>query len=184
LIEYSRFSVRVEILHGTALVEVVRIARGDDVHVVVGPTSTGFKGTGLHRFNTDAKELRVFGGRADVSLGDRLVEIERGSVAELGNTLSLSRFDPRVEAASGVSPSEDPPPPMGSPPLVPPLSERSHSWSHPINWEVTRVSRVANKDGLPTDPDRFYVRNRDFGVGLYFVPKRAGNKGQEGFLQN
>jgi hypothetical protein len=84
---------------GTALVEVVEIPRGSDVHVVLGPTRTGFKGIGLHRFEAGSNELRVFGGHAEVFAADQTVEAGRGRVVHLGGTLSVSRFDPRRKDA-------------------------------------------------------------------------------------
>ena len=43
-------NAEVEVQQGTSLVEVVQMPNGSDVHVVSGPTRTGFKGIGLHRF--------------------------------------------------------------------------------------------------------------------------------------
>ncbi len=86
---------QVELQNGTALVEVVEIPRGSDIHVVVGSTRTNFKGIGLHRFEAGSNELRVFGGSAEVVAGDQTVEAGRGRVVHLGETLSVSRFDPR-----------------------------------------------------------------------------------------
>lgn len=175
---------RVEVLQGTALVEVVKIASGDDVHVILGPTTTGFKGIGLHRFNADSRQLRVFGGRAEVSSGDRFTAAERGAVVDLGGTLAVSRFDPRRETVPGVSPQKDP--------LHQWAARRSYQLykldlvphSHLTNWEVKGVTPVPNKNGTPTDQDRFYIYNRDFGFQLYFVPPRAGHRGEEGIIRN
>lgn len=48
---------QVEVQQGTALVKVVEIPRGSDIHVLVGTTRTGFKGVGLHRFEPGSNEL-------------------------------------------------------------------------------------------------------------------------------
>ena len=53
-------NAQVEVQQGTALVEVVEIPRGSDVHVVVGGVRTGFKGIGLHRFDAGANDGSAF----------------------------------------------------------------------------------------------------------------------------
>lgn len=90
---------QVELLEGTALIEVVDMPRGSDVHVVVGSTHTGFRGIGLHRFDAGSGELRVFGGHADVFAPGQALEASRGRVVHLGDTLTLSKFDPRQKDA-------------------------------------------------------------------------------------
>lgn len=151
-------NAQVEVQEGTALVEVVEIPKGSEVHVVVGPSRTGFKGIGLHRFEAGSHELRVYGGHAEVFAADQTVEAGRGKVVHLGDTLSVSRFDPRRKDAL-------------------------HQWaahrsfliynsilptrSRPTNWEVKVVTPGNNKLGLPTDRDRAYVSNRDFDVMFY-----------------
>jgi len=177
-------AVNAEVLEGTALVEVIEIANGDDVHVTVGPTRTGFRGIGLHRFNADSKELRVFGGRAEIADGERGVGAERGTIVKLNDTLAWTKFDPRREVASGVKPSQD----------------GLHQWAarrswllyrsnpeasaHRTNWETRRVSPDPDRHGIPTDRDRYYVQNRDYDFMLYVVPRRPGQKAREEVLPN
>ena len=139
-------NTEVEVLQGTALVEVVAMPIGSDVHVVVGATRTGFKGIGLHRFEAESNELLVFGGHAEVFAADQTLEAGRGTVVHLGDTLSVSKFDTRRKDAL-------------------------HQWaarrsfllysSNPLahfritNWEVTMVTPADNKA---------VVFSRDFGV--------------------
>jgi hypothetical protein len=68
MLETRLENAQVELPQGTALVEVVEISKGNDIHVVAGPTRTGFKGIGLHGFEArvGSNELRVFGGHAEV----------------------------------------------------------------------------------------------------------------------
>lgn len=153
-------NAEVEVQQGTSLVEVVQMPNGSDVHVVSGPTRTGFKGIGLHRFEADSHELRVFGGHAEVIAGDQKVEAGRGRVVHLGDSLSVSRFDPGK--------------------FDPDKKDALYQWaarrsfllfrsnsSRPTNWEVSVVTPVNNKLGLPTDQDRAFISNRDFGVMFY-----------------
>jgi len=151
-------NAQVEVQEGTALVEVVEIPKGSEVHVVVGPSRTGFKGIGLHRFEAGSHELRVYGGHAEVFAADQTVEAGRGKVVHLGDTLSVSRFDPRRKDAlhqwaarrSFLLYSSD-------------LQARSRR----TNWEITLVTPPGNKLGIPSDQDRTFASNRDFGVMFY-----------------
>ena len=146
---------QVEVQQGTALVEVVDIVKDSDVHILLGRTRTGFKGMGLHRFAADSNELRVFGGHAEVFAGDQKVEAGRGRLVHLGDTLAVSRFDPRQRDG-----------------LLQWAARRSFflfrsnatAHQHQSNWEVRRVTPGSDRAGLPTDQDLTYVSNRDFGV--------------------
>jgi hypothetical protein len=143
-----------EVQQGTALVEVVDMPRGSDVHVVVGPTLTGFRGIGLHRFQADTQELRVFGGHADVFEGNQRIDAGRGRVVHLGPTLSVDRFDPNKK--------DD---------LLQWAARRSYrifngnqsGRSRQTNWEV-RVIAAGERIGVSSDRDVAVVSNRDFGV--------------------
>lgn len=146
-------NAEVEMQEGTSLVEVVEMPNGSDVHVVMGPTRTGFKGIGLHRFEADSHELRVFGGHAEVMTGDQRTEAGRGRVVHLGDSLSVSRFDPGRKD-----------------PLLQWAARRSFllfrsNRSRQTNWEVSVVSPY--KLEVPTSQDRAFVSNRDFGVTFY-----------------
>ena len=161
-------NAQVEVEQGTALVEVVEIPKGSDIHVVSGPTRTGFKGIGLHRFEAGSNELRVFGGHAEVFAADQTVEVGRGRMVHLGDTLSVARFDPRRKDA-----------------LLRWAARRSFllyssnlkSRSRPTNWEVSLVTPPNNKFGVPSDQDRAYVSNRDFGVMFYSKAPTRANAG-------
>ncbi len=152
-------NAEVEVQQGTSLVEVVEMPNGSDVHVVSGPTRTGFKGIGLHRFEADSHELRVFGGHAEVIAGDKKVEAGRGRVVHLGDSLSVSRFDPGKKDALHQWAARRSF-----------LLFRSNS-SRPTNWEVSVVTPANNKLRLPTDQDRAFISNRDFGVMFYSQAK-------------
>jgi hypothetical protein len=163
-------NAQVEVQQGTALVEVVEIPRGSDIHVVLGPTRTGFKGGGLHRFEAGSNELRVFGGQAEVVAANQMVEAGRGRVVHLGDTLYVSKFDPRQKDT-----------------LLQWAARRSfllcssslQARSQRTNWEVTLVTPASNKLGVPTDQDRAFVSNRDFGVMFYSQAPPRAHSGSE-----
>lgn len=160
---------QVELQRGNALVEVVDIPKGSDVHVAVGPTRTSFRGIGLHRFEAAARLLRVFGGRAEVDAGGQRTEAGRGTTVHLGEALSVTRFHPRKDDLLVWSANRS----------YQLFLSNLEAPSHPTNWEITMVSPV---DMLPdqghphfrSDQDRFYYSNRDFGVMIY-PPKRGTN---------
>ena len=86
---------QVKIEHGAALVEVIEIANGSTVHVLLGDTSTAFRGIGLHRFDADSGDVRVYGGHADVSAGAQIFDATRGRIIHMLAPPTETRFDPR-----------------------------------------------------------------------------------------
>src|SRR5580698_169596 len=132
-------NAEVEVQQGTALVEVVEMPQGSDIHVVLGPTRTGFKGIGLHRFEAGANELRVFGGHAEVFADDRRVEAGRGTVVHLGGNLSVSRFDPPRKDALHLWAARR---------SFLLYSSNLEARSRRTNWEVTMVRPASNKAGV------------------------------------
>jgi hypothetical protein len=135
---------QVELLRGTALVEVVAIPKGSEVHVVIGGTRTGFKGMGLHRFEAEAEELRVYGGRAEIFAADQKVRAGRGTLVHLRDPLSTAKFDLRRKDAL-------------------------HQWAARRSFLLYTSNRLArfrqtNWEILRTA----WVRNRDFGVMFYW----------------
>src|SRR5579872_5581777 len=86
---------QVKLEQGTMLVEVIEIANGSNLHVLLGDTRTVFRGIGLHRFDADAGDLSVYGGHADVTAGPHTFEASRGRVVHLLDVPIEARFDPR-----------------------------------------------------------------------------------------
>jgi hypothetical protein len=86
---------RVELLKGSALVEVVEMTKRDRLEIRFGETRTEFKEMGLYRFDLDRSSLRVFGGQAEVRSDSHLVHAGRGKIVDLNPSLAISRFNPR-----------------------------------------------------------------------------------------
>ena len=147
---------QVEVQQGSALIEVVEMAKDSNVHVRLGVTLTAFKGMGLHRFDTGAKELRVFGGHAEVLAGDQKVEAGRGKLVHLDETLSVSKFDRRqVDALHQWAARRSF---LIFAANLPARPRRS-------NWEITRLA---------------WVWNRDFGMMFYSRAIARGYRGPGG----
>ncbi|HTA45836.1 MAG TPA: hypothetical protein VK789_25495 [Bryobacteraceae bacterium] len=144
---------QVEIQQGTALVEVIEVANGSNLHVLLGDARTTFRGIGLHRFDADAGDLYVYGGHAEVSTGTRVFDTFRGRVVHLRDAPTESRFDPREK--------DD---------LFQWAARRSFRLfiSNPAarerltTWEVSNVSAAGYSND--SDQNRSYYFNPDFGV--------------------
>jgi hypothetical protein len=149
---------QVELQQGTALIEVVDMARDSDVHIVVGPTRTGFKGSGLYRFEAGPNELRVFGGQAEVFSGGQEVVAPRGRAVHLGDALIVSKFDRRKNDALHEWAARR---------SFFLFSSNPEAHGRQTNWEVNRVTRGENKPGMTSDQDITFLSNRDFGVTFY-----------------
>lgn len=86
-------NTQVELISGTALVEVVAMAKNERIQIRYGVTRTEFKGAGLYRFDAGTGELRVFGGDAEVMAGDQKLTVGRGRLVYLGAGLLTAKFD-------------------------------------------------------------------------------------------
>ena len=83
---------QVKIEQGVALIEVIEVPNGNNVHVLIGTTSTTFRGLGLHRFDADKGDLSVYGGHADVTASARTFNVNRGRLLHLNGPFTESRF--------------------------------------------------------------------------------------------
>jgi len=168
MLDISLENAQVEIQQGSALVEVVEIPKGSEVHVVLGPARTGFRGIGLHSFDAASHQIRVFGGNAEVVAGDQRAEAGRGAAVHLGQTISVSKFNPRRKDDLLVWSANR---------SLELFIDNMEARSHPSNWEVRLASGVGNKGGPPSDQRPFisdrdlaYYSNRDFGATFYSRP--------------
>ena len=88
----SLSDTRVELEHGTALVEVVETVKSGRIRLICGDTQTELHASGLYRFDSDTGELRVFGGEARVTAEEKEVAAGRSRTVKLDRSLSLSTF--------------------------------------------------------------------------------------------
>jgi hypothetical protein len=84
---------RIDIEKGTALVELVETIKRGQIQIVQGEARIELKSWGLYRFDADRGELRVFGGEARVTAGDRKTAASRGRAIQLSGALEASKFD-------------------------------------------------------------------------------------------
>ena len=89
---------RLEFLSGSAVLEAEEIGKDNSITVVYGDATIHPLKKGIYRFDTAAKELRVYDGVAEVTLGDRREEVKEGHLIAL-DTLAMQRFDKNVTDA-------------------------------------------------------------------------------------
>jgi hypothetical protein len=69
---------RLELLSGTAMVQVDELTKGNHIAITVGGFQTNVLKNGLYSFDAAAGRVRVFDGRAEVSDGSIPVELTKG----------------------------------------------------------------------------------------------------------
>jgi hypothetical protein len=83
----------VEIQRGDALIEVLQLPEGGRIQVHLADTVTEFTRTGLYRFGTTQKTLRVYAGEASVRSGSMTTLVKRGMAVNLDPALGVEKFD-------------------------------------------------------------------------------------------
>jgi hypothetical protein len=84
---------QVEILSGSALVEVDEILKDNHIAVKMGDSSTVVAKNGLYHFNADAGQIRAFDGKAQVSAASNSTELKGGRTLLVGNSLTTDKFN-------------------------------------------------------------------------------------------
>jgi hypothetical protein len=83
---------RLEFLSGTAIVEAEDIGKDNSVTLAYRDATIHPLKKGLYRFDSGPSELRVYDGVAEVTAGDRTVEVREGHLIAL-DTLAVHKFD-------------------------------------------------------------------------------------------
>jgi len=84
---------QVEILKGSALVEVDEILKDNHIAVKMGDSSTVLTKNGLYHFNADAGQIRAFDGKAQVSAASNSTELKGGRTLLVANSLTPDKFN-------------------------------------------------------------------------------------------
>jgi hypothetical protein len=87
-----------EVVSGSALIEVDELLKDNSILVKVGNASVELSKHGLYRFDADADapRLRVFDGEARVTSGEQTVVAHKGRQVDLNGVLVASNFDPKT----------------------------------------------------------------------------------------
>jgi hypothetical protein len=89
---------RVELMHGTAMLEVDQLFKENDLSVVVDGSTTKIGKQGLYEFQAEPAAVRVIDGEATVYEGTAHVTVKKGHEALLANGLPLKSHGLNQEA--------------------------------------------------------------------------------------
>ncbi len=81
---------------GSAIIEVIKKAKADSVHVRISQNSIEIRRTGVYRFDSGSAELRVYGGEALAAAGKRSIAVGRGKMIHLGKDAIPVVFDRKI----------------------------------------------------------------------------------------
>ena len=94
MISNSLADTRLEIVSGSALLEVGQLLRNNAITIEVRGVEIALPKQGLYRIDTDPARLRVFEGEARVTAASRKIDVKRGrEVALDAPTLEARNFD-------------------------------------------------------------------------------------------
>jgi hypothetical protein len=83
----------VELLSGSAVVEVVEATKENRVQVKWGSARTTLRKMGVYRFESKPCELRVYGGEAEVYVGEKHVGAGKGRTVKVDGMPAVSKFN-------------------------------------------------------------------------------------------
>ncbi len=98
LISPNLADTRVELLKGTAVVEVNEIFKDNNLWVLLNGASARLDKEGLYSFNADSHQVRVFDGKATVQVNDRRVDLKKGRELALAEPFKAAHFDTKAPA--------------------------------------------------------------------------------------
>lgn len=85
---------RVELTGGSAVVNVMQVAKDNNVTVVVGNAAVSLPKAGIYRFDTQPAQVKVFKGSADVEIGGQPVPVAAGKMLSLADaSAQQQKFD-------------------------------------------------------------------------------------------
>jgi len=93
MLNNSILETRLELIAGSALLELGDLAKEQSLEVTVGSRAVNFTRKGLFRLDFDPERLRVYDGSAIVPTPDGLVTVKEGRQAELAGVINPVKFD-------------------------------------------------------------------------------------------
>ncbi|MGH9645266.1 MAG: FecR domain-containing protein [Bryobacteraceae bacterium] len=132
---------RVTLQQGEALIEVVQLPEGNQVHVAVGETTIEPTRPGVYRIGKSQNAtLRVYGGEALVRSGLKVADAKRGIAIRLDDDLAVSRFERKQ-------------------------TDSFHFWAARRSFNLFMSDPDARKKQTHWQPSPGgYMRNKNFGV--------------------
>ena len=93
MLSNSLTDTRVEMLHGSAMIEADDVPKDNSIQIVYNLDTMSLTKHGLYRVDTDPARFRVYDGEAVVKGNDKQVIVRNGKEAALDSTLSAQSFD-------------------------------------------------------------------------------------------
>lgn len=86
-------AVRLAMLSGTAIVEVVELPKTSSLEVLMGEATVSVRKAGLYRLEMDPQSVKVYNGELAVNLRDELLRVTENKQLALAGDLAVARFD-------------------------------------------------------------------------------------------
>ncbi|MEQ1949661.1 MAG: hypothetical protein ABL995_20900, partial [Bryobacteraceae bacterium] len=93
MVSNSLANTRVEVLTGTALIEVGELLPDNAITVLAGDTQIALPKRGLYRIDSDPARLRVYDGQAQITDADQKLTAKKGREVALTASLETKNFD-------------------------------------------------------------------------------------------
>lgn len=93
---------QVQLVTGSALVEVDELLKDNHIAVRVGESETTLLKNGLYHFSADSGQVHVFDGKAQVSMGSTSVELTKGRTVILASAMTVDRFNTKAAKTDGL----------------------------------------------------------------------------------
>jgi hypothetical protein len=92
MISNALTDTRLEVLSGSALVEVAELGKYNHITIRQAQSETSLLKMGLYRFDADMGQVRVVEGKAQVAMGDSSVTLKKNRLVSVGSGLQASKF--------------------------------------------------------------------------------------------
>lgn len=96
MISNRLIDTRLDVLSGSAMVEVAELLPDNSVTLVYGDAQISLNKAGLYRVDTNPARVRVYKGEALVVSNGQTLTLGSGQESEFGAVLAASRFDPKI----------------------------------------------------------------------------------------
>jgi len=98
LISPNLGDTRAELLQGQAIVEVTEIFKDNNLWVMLDGASARLDKEGLYSFDANARQVRVFDGKATVQADDRSIDLGKGRQLTMAAPFKATYFDAKATA--------------------------------------------------------------------------------------
>ena len=93
LITDRLIDTRLEILSGSAVLEVDTVAKDLNITVLFHDATVTFQKAGIYRFDSESARIKVYKGSASVLAGTKDLDVNSGKMVRLEQTAAVEKFD-------------------------------------------------------------------------------------------